>query len=86
MVAFPARLKRYDCLMDERTQPSPKPDHPEEEERDRRATNIFLAVIFLVIVGLGLWLVNAMVAQKTLDDCISQGRRNCGAPIDVPSR
>jgi hypothetical protein len=64
------------------TQPSQDPD---EDERDRRATNIFLVVFFVIVVGAGLWLVNAMVDQRTIDNCLAQGRRNC-APIEVPAR
>jgi cytoskeletal protein RodZ len=67
--------------MDEPTQPRETRD-PAEEQRDRRITNIFLIVFFAVIVGSGLWLVNAMVEQKAIDDCASTGRRNC-APIDT---
>ena len=61
-----------------------QPTHPpdEEDERDRRATNIFLLVFFVVIVGTGIWLVNAMIEQRQIDDCVAQGRRNC-APIDT---
>ena len=65
------------------TQPAPP---EEDDECDRRATNIFLAVFFVVIVGLGLWLVNAMIAQRDLDNCLAQGRRNCLAPIEAPPR
>ena len=32
------------------------PQTPQEEARDRRATNIFLAVAGVVIVGVGIWL------------------------------
>ncbi len=56
-----------------------------EDERDRRATNIFLLVFFVAVVGAGIWLVNAMVDQRRLDDCLAQGRRNC-APIETPAR
>ncbi len=63
----------------------PHPTPPDDEERDRRVTNIFLAVFFVLIVGAGIWLVNAMVAQRDIDNCIAQGRRNCGQ-LDVPSR
>ncbi len=56
-----------------------------EDERDRRVANIFLAVFFVLIVGGGIWLVNAMVAQRDLDNCVAQGRRNC-APIEPPAR
>jgi hypothetical protein len=68
-----------------------EPNHPVEqkdhaqEERDRQVTNIFLLVFFLVVVGGGIWLANAMVEQRTIDNCIAQGRRNC-APIETSVR
>ncbi|MGE3157979.1 MAG: hypothetical protein AB7E84_12115 [Xanthobacteraceae bacterium] len=67
--------------MDDPLQPT-RPGSESKDERDRRATNIFLLVFFVVIVGAGIWLVNAMLEQRRIDDCISQGRRNC-APIDT---
>jgi len=60
-----------------------KPPTPEEEARDRRAANIFLLVAGLVLVGIGVWLANAMVDARRADECMSSGRRNC-APIEVP--
>ena len=62
-----------------------KPQTPEEESRDRRAANIFLLTAAVVIVGIGIWLGNALVAARKADECISSGRRNCG-PIEVPAR
>jgi len=62
--------------------PSPADD---EDEGDRRVANIFLAVFFILIVGGGIWLVNAMVAQRDIDNCVAQGRRNC-VPIETPDR
>ena len=70
--------------MDEPVQ-STKPDDDHEDERDRRITNIFLLVFFALIVGAGIWLVNAMIDQRQMDNCLSQGRRNC-APIDTSTR
>ena len=58
----------------------------EEDERDRRITNIFLLVFGALVIGIGIWLVNAMVDQRKMDDCVAQGRRNCGARIEVPAR
>jgi hypothetical protein len=58
---------------------------PEEEARDRRAANIFLLVFAVVLVGIGVWLANALVDARKADDCLSSGRRNC-SPIDVPPR
>ena len=74
-------MRRYAVGMDQK-----RPLRPtDEDERDRRVANIFLAVFFVLIVGGGIWLVNAMVAQRDLDNCVAQGRRNC-APIEPPAR
>ena len=64
-----------------------KPKSPEDanEERDRRAANIFLLVAAVIFIGAGVWLVDAMITAKKADDCMSAGRRNC-SPIDVPAR
>jgi hypothetical protein len=59
------------------------PEH--ESDRERRTTNIVIALFFVAVVGAGIWLANALIDQRKLDDCIAQGRRNC-APIEVPSR
>jgi hypothetical protein len=61
------------------------PDDPEQIERDRRATNIFLLVMFVVIAGGGIWLGKAMLDARRADECLATGRRNC-APIEVPAR
>ena len=74
-------MRRYAVGME----PQTPPPQDEEDERDRRIANIFLAVFFVLIVGGGIWLVNAMVAQRDLDNCVAQGRRNC-APIEPPAR
>lgn len=58
---------------------------PEDDERERKVTNIVLLVFFVVVVGAGVWLANALVDQRRIDDCLAQGRRNC-TPIDVPPR
>ncbi len=67
----------------------PKPPQQEEyveSERDRRIANAVLLMFFIAVVGAGIWLANAMLDQRTLDDCVAQGRRNCAPPIDVPAR
>ena len=61
-----------------------KPD-PHEEERDRRAANIFLLIAAIVLIATGLWLVDEMIKAKRADDCMSSGRRNC-SPIEIPAQ
>jgi hypothetical protein len=58
---------------------------PDEDEGDRRTANIMLLVGFIVLVGGGIWLANAMLDARKADECMSSGRRNC-APIETPSR
>jgi hypothetical protein len=65
--------------------PLEKPPTPEQEARDRRAANIFLLVAGIVLVGVGVWLANAMIDARRADDCMSSGRRNCN-PIEAPQR
>jgi hypothetical protein len=60
-------------------------DPDEETESDRKLANIALAVGFVVLVGAGIWLANAMVDARKADDCLSSGRRNCN-PIEAPTR
>ncbi len=62
-----------------------KPPTEEEDERDRRATNIFLLAAAGIFIAVGIWLVNAMVDSRKTEECVESGRRNCN-PIDVPSR
>ena len=61
------------------------PKHEEDDESDRRLANIVLAVGFIVLVGIGVWLADAMVTAKKADDCLASGRRNC-FPVEVPAR
>ena len=62
-----------------------KPPTPEQEARDRRAANIFLLVAGIVLVGVSVWLADAMIDARQADDCMSSGRRNCN-PIEAPRR
>ena len=59
-----------------------KPDE-EETEAERRITNIVLLVGAVILIGGGIWLVNALVDTNKLQQCFESGRRNC-APIEVP--
>src|SRR5262249_39385508 len=68
----PARRARYHRAMSD-PEP-PKQSDCAETERDRRTANLVLLLFFVVLVVAGIWLVNAMVEQRTIDDCVAQGR------------
>jgi hypothetical protein len=53
----------------------------DEDEHDRRATNIFLLVAAVLFIGAGVWLVDALLTARKADDCMSAGRRNC-TPVE----
>ena len=57
----------------------------EETEAERRRTNMVLAVVAVLLIGAGLWLVNALVDARKAQQCFESGRRNC-APIELPGR
>jgi hypothetical protein len=61
------------------------PHDPDDDEGNRTTANIILAVGFVVLVGGGVWLANAMIDARKADECMSSGRRNCN-PIEAPSR
>jgi hypothetical protein len=56
-----------------------------ETERERMTTNIVIAVFFILVVGAGIWLVDAMVNVRKGEDCVLSGRKSC-ADITVPAR
>ena len=58
---------------------------PGEDEYDKRLGNIVLLVAAALFVGAAVWLVDALLAARKADDCMSAGRRNC-VPVDRPVR
>jgi hypothetical protein len=64
--------------------PPPRPHDPDDES-DRTLANIALAIGFVVLVGGGIWLANALGDARKADECLSSGRRNC-VPIETPAR
>ena len=58
---------------------------PDDQEGDRTTANIILLVGFVLLVGGGIWLANAMIDARKADECLSSGRRNC-SPIEAPPR
>jgi hypothetical protein len=63
----------------------PKPPDDNGDANERRSANIFLAVAAIILIGAGVWLVDAMISVRKADECLAAGRRNC-APLDAPAR
>jgi hypothetical protein len=72
-------------------EPLPGRDRPgasgtSDGEENRTVTNIMLVIGLLVLVGSGIWLVDAMLDARRADECMSSGRRNCSPPsVNPPS-
>ena len=62
----------------------PPHDH-EETDAERRRANIILLVGAVILIGGGIWLVNALLDARQAEECMESGRRNCN-PITVPGR
>jgi hypothetical protein len=67
----------------EPSRPSHSGDAPETES-ERRLTNILIVGFILFVIGAGLWLSDALLEARRIDECVSSGRRNC-APIAAPA-
>jgi flagellar basal body-associated protein FliL len=61
------------------------PDDDEPTEAERRRSNLILLIVSVVVVVLGVYLVNWLIEQRKLQECLESGRHNC-APITTPSR
>jgi hypothetical protein len=58
---------------------------PPEDEGNRTLENAVMLGFFAVLVAAGVWLLGTMADLRKVQDCSTQGRRNC-ATIDVPER
>ena len=61
------------------------PDDRPPTEAERRRSNLMLLIVAVVVVVVGVYLVNWMIDQRRLQECLESGRRNC-APISTPAR
>ena len=64
-----------------------KPDSappPDDDGPGRRNNLMVLAVVVILVVG-GVWLVNKLVAMRSLQNCLDSGRTNC-LPIAAPDQ
>jgi hypothetical protein len=63
----------------------PDPHDREPTEAERRRSNLILLIVSVVVVVLGVYLVNWLVEQRKLQECLESGRHNC-VPITTPTR
>jgi len=63
--------------------PEQNPDPEEQEtEAERNRTNLMILGAAVILVGGGVWLVNALIDANKAEECMEAGRRNCN-PISV---
>ena len=66
------------------TAPRP-PDDDRVSEEERRRSNLILLLVAVGVVVVGVWLVNWLVDQRKLQECLESGRHNC-VPINTQDR
>jgi hypothetical protein len=68
---------------------SGEPHDPEPEarisERDRTLTQLAILGVIVVLIGAGVWMANAILERRRVQDCAMAGRRNCER-ITTPGR
>ena len=52
-------------------------DNEQADEKELHRQNVTVLVFVAVLAMLGIWLVNAFMAHKKLEECFESGRRNC---------
>ena len=45
------------------------------DQRDRQ--NLAVAIVVVLLIGLGYWVMSSMRAQSRLEECLMQRRRDC---------
>jgi len=55
----------------------------DDDYRHRMMMNLIAVLVAVVLVGCGIWLMNAIVQMRKNQDCVLSGRRNC-MTINVP--
>jgi cytochrome c-type biogenesis protein CcmH/NrfG len=56
------------------------------EDRERTVRNVVVMLLIVAaLVGIGVWITNAMLDQGCIDECLSEGRHNC-PPLEVQPR
>ncbi|PWC83432.1 hypothetical protein TSH100_20685 [Azospirillum sp. TSH100] len=53
-------------------------DKMPDDDRTRMAANLGAAVAIMIVLGLGYWLMGALMQQSRTEDCLLARRRSCG--------
>ena len=77
-----ARPQPVDDDLDDFAQFEQEQDEP-IDYRHRMIMNLIALAILISLVGLGVWIADAISDLQREQDCLMQGRSNC-APIEVP--
>lgn len=64
--------------------PNPDDNDPDEHGADRSTARLAGLALILLLAVLGLYLVQRLRSQSSLEDCLMSGRTNC-APIEAPN-
>ena len=72
------------CSMNDKKAPDERRKADPTAKREDSSGNLMLLGLFIVVVGIGVWLVNALLDARKADECMTQRRRDC-APVIVPS-
>jgi hypothetical protein len=70
------------------TKADPEPDAERDapiSERDRTLTHLAILAVIVVLIGAGVWMANAILEMRRIQDCAMAGRRNCER-ITTPGR
>lgn len=54
-------------------------------ERKRMLMNLIAVGIVIVLIGIGVWIADAILVSVQKEDCVLQGRTNC-EPIEMPAQ
>ncbi len=59
----------------------------DDEEKRRMLVNVTIAAVIVLLLGVGSWLVDHLIRQSKLEDCLMAHRRDCrGVESPIPSR
>ena len=70
------------------TDAEPPPEREREQpasERDRTLAHLAILAVIVALIGAGVWMANAILEMRRIQDCAMAGRRNCER-ITTPGR